>query len=77
MSFIAFPCGYISLYRDILTLPYFKLPSGIIVGFDPTAYSVTEGVDGSVALRVVKTGSAAIPVTAVVTTQPGSAGGLG
>jgi len=49
----------------------------VTVGFDPTAYTVTEGVDGSVTLRVVKTGSAAIPVTAVVTTQPGSAGGLG
>ena len=66
---------WVSLYRDILTLSYFKPPSGVVVGFDPTAYSVTEG-DGSVTLRVVKTGSAAIPVTAVVTTQPGSAGGL-
>ena len=44
-----------------------------IAGFDPIAYSVTEGVDGSVTLRVVRTGSAAIPVTVTVTTVSGTA----
>ena len=48
-----------------------------IVGFrfDPTAYTVTEGVDGGVSLRVVKSGSADIPLTVNVTTQPGTAEG--
>ena len=43
-----------------------------IAGFDPMAYSVTEGVDGSVTLRVVRTGSAAI-LTVTVTTVSGTA----
>ena len=47
-----------------------------IVGFrfDPTAYTVTEGVD-DVSLRVVKSGSTDIPGTVNVTTQPGTAKG--
>ena len=47
------------------------------VGFDPTAYTVTEGVGSIVTLRVVRTGSIDIPVTATVTTVPGTAEGLG
>ena len=49
----------------------------VIVGFDPTAYHVTEGVNSIVTLRVVRTGSIGIPVTATVTTVPGTAEGLG
>ena len=48
---------------------------GYGVRFDRTAYTVTEGVDGDVSLRVVKSGSADIPLTVTVTTQPGTAGG--
>ena len=55
---------------------HFPLPEAI-VGFDPTAYAVTEGVDSIVALRVVRTGSIDIPVTATVTTVSGTAEGLG
>ena len=39
-------------------------------------YSVTEGVNDSVALTVVKTRSADRPVNVTVTTQPGTAEGL-
>jgi len=45
------------------------------VGFDPTVYTVTEGVDDGVSLRVVVNGSADIPLTVTVTTQPGTAEG--
>ena len=47
---------------------------GYAVRFDRTAYTVTEGEDG-VSLRVVKSGSADIPVIVTVTTQPGTAKG--
>lgn len=43
------------------------------VGFDSLAYSVTEGVNGSVTLLVVRTGSAAMQVTATMTTLSRSA----
>lgn len=49
-------------------------PTEIFVGFDPTAYTVTEGVN-SVTLAVVRTGNAGIPVTAAVTTLAGTAQG--
>ena len=47
--------------------------TGVSVGFDPTVYFATEGVDDTVTLTVVKTGSSDIPVTATVTTLSGSA----
>ena len=62
-------------YLTDISIPHPILSPGISVGFDPILYSAIEGVDDSVTLRVVKTGIAAIPVTATVTTQQGTAEG--
>ena len=52
-----------------------SLSSEVSVEFNPTTYSVTEGVDGCVRLTVIRTGIVAVSVTAAVTTQPGTAEG--
>lgn len=51
-------------------------PNAVIIGFDPPVYSVTEGVDGIVALRVVRTRNTAITVTLILTTVSGTAEGI-
>ena len=51
--------------------------TGVSVGFDFTAYSVTEGMNSNVTLRVVMNESADTSVTVIVMTEPGTAKGLG
>lgn len=48
----------------------------VSVGFDPTSYSVTEGVNDTATLIVVMSGMADISVTVNVTTVSSTAQGL-
>ena len=50
--------------------------TGISIGFNPVGYTVIEGVNDTVVLRVVKTGDAAVPVSVNVATVPGTAQGI-
>ena len=47
----------------------------ITIEFNPISYTVNEESDDKVSLRIVKTGSASIPVSATVTTKAGTAQG--
>ena len=47
----------------------------VTVSFDPTDYTVTEGVDGFANLRLIWTGDTSRETVVTVTTVPGSADG--
>ena len=47
----------------------------VIVSFDPTIYTVTEGVDGFADLMLIRTGDTSRETVVTVTTVPGSANG--
>ena len=47
----------------------------VIVSFDPTIYTVTEGVDGFANLRLIRTGDISRETVVTVTTVLGSANG--
>ena len=48
----------------------------VIVSFDPTDYTVTEGVDGVANLRLIRTGDIIRETVVTVTTIQGSADGI-
>ena len=48
----------------------------VIVSFDPTSYTVTEGIDGTVELMLVRSGNLNREVVVSVTTTPATAIGM-
>ena len=64
-----------SLYTLWLYMyPIFLL---VIVSFDPTSYTVTEGIDGTAELMLVRSGNLNREVVVSVTTTSGTASGRG
>ena len=55
---------------DSLVLP---LCVGVVVGFDPDTYSVTEG--GVVTFEIVRSGQSSVPVSVDFSTEDGTANG--
>ena len=47
-----------------------------VVGYNLTVYAVTEGVDASVTLTIVRSGNLDLPANVTFMTVPGSAGGM-
>ena len=48
----------------------------VIVSFDPTSYTVTEGIDGTAELMLVRSGNLNEGVAVSVTTESGTAAGM-
>ena len=48
----------------------------VIISFDPTSYTVTEGIDGTAELMLVRSGNLNREVVVSVTTTPGTAIGM-
>ena len=64
---------FIFVLCTVLLHPIFLL---VIVSFDPTSYTVTEGIDGTAELMLVRSGNLNEGVAVSVTTMSGTAIGM-
>ena len=73
IPFLVIMVSFSFLCYVVLLHPIFLL---VIVSFDPTSYTVTEGIDGTAELMLVRSGNHNERVAVSVTTMSGTAIGM-